>query len=154
MARLDLRDGHQGGFGGGGRGLQREAREVGHAGDFDEGLQGEVGGRVGIVVGERVRAGPWFDGGRADVCLEDAQVAGFVVADFEQAGVGAGGEAGGCEGLGREAGDALLVEGEDYLFGCEQVLKEEVVWGWGGGGYVEGCAGDVAGPGGSEGGEG
>jgi hypothetical protein len=41
------------------------------------------------------------------------QVPGFVIADFEQAGVGAGGEAGCCERGWGEVGDALLVEGED-----------------------------------------
>lgn len=75
-------------------------------------------------------------------------MSGFVVADLTDRIVGGVGEAGGCEGRGVEAGDALLVEGEDDPFGREQVLEEEVVGtGWGGGCGEDG-AGCVAGPGG------
>lgn len=75
-------------------------------------------------------------------------MASLVVADLADRIVGGIGEAGGGEGRGVEAGDALLVEGEDDPFGGEQVLEKEVVDARRVGGGGEDGAGCVAGPGG------
>ena len=76
-----------------------------------------------------------LDDAGGELVLEDAQVAGLVVADLLDAGVGGFGEAGVVEEAGIEALDALLVEGVDGPFGAEEVLEEQVVW-------VAGAVGD------------
>lgn len=66
--------------------------------------------------------------------MEDADVAGFVVADFGDAVVGAVWVAQVAEGGRSEGFDALLVEGVDDPFSAEEVLEEYVVWTGGTGG--------------------
>lgn len=133
--------------------LQLEAGEERHAGDFDHCLQREVARCVDER--ELVSTRPGLDRRAADLVLEDAQVSGLVVADLADGGVGGVGEASGREGRGIEALDALLVEGEDYPFGGEQVLEQKVV----GAGRGCGCCGEdgtsrVARPGGFDAGVG
>lgn len=77
-----------------------------------------------------VSARPRLQRCRRDAVLEDAQVTGFVVADFLDArvrvvGVACVGKVGCREGL-----DALLVEGVDDPFRHKQVLEQEVVGTW------------------------
>lgn len=140
MTGLDLGNGDECGAGINCVGFTDEASQESHAVDFDIDLKGEEGFWV-VVEAEAVVAGAWFQGCRGDFVLEDADVAGFVVADFGDAVVGVIWVAKVTEGGGGEGFDALLVEGIDDPFGAEEVLEEEVV-GTGGAG---GCCWDDSG---------
>lgn len=89
---------------------------------------------------EIIFTSPRLDTSIRDLSLEDFEMAGFVVANLEEAGVCYIWATEGREGGGFEGGDALLVEGVDDPFCCEEILKEEVVWVWVlGGGWSDGC---------------
>ena len=75
--------------------------------------------------------------------MEDAEVAGFGVADLLDALVGCVEEAGLLDNGGVEGFDAGLVEGEDNPLGAEEVLEEYVVAARWSVGCVEDGAGDV-----------
>jgi hypothetical protein len=114
--------------------LEGQVGEEGHELDFDVGHQREEG--EGIVTGARL------NGIGEDLVSEEAQVAGFVVADLLDALVGGVGPAGGGEGGFIEKLDALLVEGDDP-FGGQEILEEEIVKPQGAGGGVQDGAGVV-----------